>query len=53
MAKVTGCEKRRRRKHSDSGDTVLRFMQSKRGYLRPYYPFEYAAVRKQWRDGRS
>jgi hypothetical protein len=31
----------------------MRFMQSKRGYLRPYYPFEHAAMMKWWFNGRA
>ena len=50
VPKVTGCEKRRMRKNR-CVDPVLRFTQSKRGYLRPYYPMEYAAMKRVWREG--
>lgn len=48
----TGCQKRRTRKNRCE-DPVLRFTQSRYGYLRPYYPMEYAAIRRVWRDGRA
>jgi hypothetical protein len=40
---LTGCQKRRQRKYRNHGHAL---MQSKKGYLRPYYQHEYAAIQR-------